>query len=303
MEFLPDAAERREVKEASQLQAPSVEDYIDFRALLADFFAYKQELTKADLRPYSYSMFSAAADIKSPNYLRMIIDGRRNLSEEMMVKFARAMGMNKAQTEEFKLLVRFGQESEPGRRNIFLKDLSEFRFRRKVSAGEIDSASLERFPNWIGWMLYAILDLEVKDFSPSSLRELLRGKASADEIQDALANLIKLNRVEVDPESGVIRKKKLGAESQEEVPVALVRNLQSQLMYLGLESLFQDSGTEREFGTATLALTQAEFDELRLHLRKFRKQVQLENDLKRETSKGTRVYQLNLQLFPVSKGS
>ena len=42
----------------------------------------------------------------------------------------------------------------------------------------------------------------------------------------------------------------------ENVPVALVRKLQAELIYLGLESLFQDAPQDREFGAMTVALTE-----------------------------------------------
>ena len=56
-----------------------------------------------------WPIFSAAADIKSPNYLKMIIEGKRNLSEDMISKFAKACSLNKSQGDEFKLLVLFNQ--------------------------------------------------------------------------------------------------------------------------------------------------------------------------------------------------
>ena len=74
-------------------------------------------------------------------------------------------------------------------------------------------------------------------------------------------------------------------------------------MYLGLESLFHDGPTEREFGSATLTMTKSEFEDLRFQLRKIRKEAQKNIGVKRLSTKGERVYQLNLQLFPVSNKS
>lgn len=71
----------------SILSTPSLNEYMDYRLFLSDWYLYKRDLTKKDLRPYSFAMFSAAANIKSPNYLKMIIEGQRNLSEEMILKF------------------------------------------------------------------------------------------------------------------------------------------------------------------------------------------------------------------------
>lgn len=285
------------------LQPPSVSESMDYRKFLEDFYLYKRELTKRDLRPYSYAMFSAAANIRSPNYLRMIIEGKRNLSEDMILKFAKAMHLSKEDTTDFKLLVLYNQASEPAERNMLLKELADHRVGLKLKSGEIDRKTWEKIPSWITWILYAMIDQTGVKFNATELRELLRKKASTDEIQAALNALVETGEATLDMESGTLTKNRSLIESADDIPVALVRKLQAQLMYLGMESLFQDSPTEREFGTATLSLTQAEFDELKFKLRQMRKSVQKDNSVRRANSKGERVYQLNLQLFPVTNRS
>lgn len=285
------------------LEMPKVGNYLDFRQLLLDYYNYRRELSKKDIRQYNYAVFSAAADIKSPNYLKMIIEGRRNLSDDMIGKFAKAMGLNKEQTEEFRLLVLFGQASDPAERNMFLKALNEKRVDGKLKSGEIDQKTWDKVPGWISWILYSMVDQENVSFEPAKLRELLRNKASVDEIEGALKNLISSGELTRDNDSGEVKKARSLMESAEDVPVALVRKLQAELMYLGLESLFQDSATEREFGSATLSLTKQEFEELRFQLRKIRKDAQKNIAVKRTMGKGERVYQMNLQLFPVTNKS
>jgi uncharacterized protein (TIGR02147 family) len=282
------------------VSSPEVSNYMDFRLLLSDYYRYRRELSKNDIRPYNYSVFSAAANIKSPNYLKMIIEGKRNLSADMIAKFAKAMSFNKDQSEEFRMLVMLGQASDPGERNLYLKELSEFRVNNQIKSGEIDRKQFEKVPSWIAWILFAMMDQQNVDFRPESLRELLRGKASTDEIESALQTLIRNGDVALDAETGTYKKARNLTSAPEEIPVALVRKLQSQLMYLGMESLYQDSAIEREFGTATLTLTQKEFEEIKFKLRQIRKEINKDNAVAREQSKGERVYQLNIQLFPVS---
>ncbi len=283
------------------LEAPALTHYLDFRKYLADYYLYRRELSRNDLRPYNYAVFSAAANIKSPNYLKLIIEGRRNLSEDMIAKFAKALSLSKEQAEEFKLLVLYGQASDPAERNMHLKALNEKRVDLKLKSGEIDQKTWEKIPSWIAWILYSLVDQKNVSFDPEKLRETLRNKASADEIHQALNSLLNAGELVRDEETGEMKKARSLMESAEEVPVALVRKLQAELMYLGLESLFQDSATEREFGSATLAMTKQEFEELRFTLRKIRKEAQKNIGVKRLTSKGDRIYQLNLQLFPITK--
>lgn len=278
---------------------PVLADYMDYRLFLADFYRAKKALTRTAIRPYSYAIFSAAADIKSPNYLKMIIEAKRNLSMDMISKFAKACAFNKAQTDEFRLLVVFNQSEDPADRNYALKQLSEFRVEQKLKQGTLDRRVFEKVPNWIGWIIYALVDQEGVSFEVSQLKDLLRGKAAENEISEALANLLKSGELVLDEATQKISKGK-PTDAPDEIPPALVRKLQMQLMYLGLESLYQDDATEREFGSLTMSLTKKEFEDIKFKLRQMRKALHKENAIARMSSKGERVYQLNLQLFPVS---
>lgn len=282
-------------------QAPNVTEYMDYRKYLADFYAFRREQTKKDLRPYSYQMFSAAANIKSPQYLRLIIDGKRNLSDDMIGKFSKALHLNREHTEELKSLVHYTQATDPSERNRFLKDLMEKRVSQKIKSGEIDSKAFEKIPGWVAWILYSMTDVKGVNFEISQLKQLLGEKATQDEIQEALNKLLESGQLVRDPETQEIKKSRPLMENADNIPVALVRKLQAELLYLGMESLFQDDPTDREFGTVTLSMTEKEFEEIKFKLRQMRKQMTKDNSIARSQSAGERIYQLNIQLFPVTK--
>lgn len=283
------------------VNSPNLSDYMNYRSFLADFYRFKRQSSKGSLRAYNYAVFSAAANIKSPNYLKMIIEGKRNLSDDMIGKFGKALSFMKDQTEEFRLLVHFTQATDPADRNMYLKKLSEHRVAGKLKSGEIDRKTWEKVPNWVTWIVYAMVDQEGVSFDTAGLKSLLRDKASEDEIEHALATLLNTGELRRDEKTGELKKGRSLIESPEDVPVALVRKLQSQLMYLGLESLYQDQPTDREFGTLTMSLTKSEFEEIKFKLRQMRKGFHKDNSIARMKEKGERVYQLNIQLFPVTK--
>ncbi len=290
------------------LKAPVLATYTDFRQYLKDVYDYRRALDGATLRPYSYSNFSAAADIKSPNYLKLIIEGKRNLSEDMMIRFARALRLNKAEAGEFVALVRYGQAVDPMERNKFLRELSELRAKRDLQDGLIDQASWEKVPSWIGWVLYAMADQKGVNFNPADLHKLFRAKASVEEIRQSLSKLVESGKFKQNAETGVIEKgvgagAGAGGEAGQEIPVNLIRKLQAELIYLGIESLFRDSPKDREFGSVTLAMSPEEFEHVKFELRQLRKRINKDVGVKRLSSKGERVYQLNIQLFPVTEKS
>jgi uncharacterized protein (TIGR02147 family) len=282
------------------MEYPELSQYVDYRQYLADFYKHRVQESQGQLRPYSYSDFSAAADIKSPNYLKLIIEGKRNLSMEMCKNFSRALKHNRSQAKEFSLLVRYAQEKDPMQRNRNLKELSEYRAKRMLKAGEIDQKTWEQVSNWLVWVLYAMVDQKDLRFEACTLIKYLKGLANEAQIQQAMDQLIKAGDVVVDPESKKARKTGNTISGVDQIPAELVRKIQSELIYLGLESMHKYTAHEREVSGFTLAMTKKEYEWVRFELRKLRKQIQKEIAMKREEGPGERVYQMNLQLFPLT---
>ena len=294
---------REMIEVQEEVPPPQISSYLDYRKYLADFFEFKKNKTRTERRPYSASTFAAAADIKSPHYLNLVITGQRNLSLDMAGKFSRALGLLKVESEEFRLLVQYNQAHDPTQRSLYLRALNEARVQKKLRSGEINARDWSRWPDWVGWVLYALTDQQDLPPNPAEIVKLLRNQVSLEQLRRALHNLIEQELIVVNPQTGLWEKSKSMVEQGDEIPVAVVRKLQSQLMELGLESLYRDNPEDREFGSLTLALTKVEFEELRFQLRKMRKAIHKENAIRRGESKGERIYQLNLQLFPVSDKS
>lgn len=300
MSFMGGGVNLSNVTSTENVTEPRLSTHTDFRQYLKEFYNFKKKTQSSPVRSYSYATFSAAADIKSPNYLKLIIDGQRNLSDNMIKKFAKALQLSKAETEEFAALVHYGQAKDPLERNRCLKVLADIRVRKQMDSGHIKEEVMNKVPSWVTWVLYALADQEGVDFDINRLRETLRGRVSLDEIQRALDTLIEKGELKRDEEGNITKGRKL-MEGSSDIPPALVRKLQAELIYLGMESLFQDDPTEREFGAFTMALTKEEFEKVKFEVRQLRKRLYADFSVQREQTKGERVYQLNFQLFPVTE--
>lgn len=286
----------------AEVKEPVIGAYTDFRKYLGDFYDYKVHLHRNSFSSYSYKTFSAAADIKSPNYLKLIIDGERNLSPATAKKFAKALGLDRESTDEFMLLVDYGQALDPLERNRYLKKLNEFRTKKRIKSGELNTASIESTPRWVSWVIHALADQKNVEFSIDSLRDILGAKASAEDIRKSLQQLLDSQALKMDTQTGKI-KKGLTPPNQEAISQEMIRKIQSELMYLGMESLLNDKSEEREVGTLTVCLTEDEFEKIKFELRHLRKRILKDALIGREQGPGDRVYQLNIQMFPLTKKS
>ena len=112
-------------------------DYVDYRAYLRDFYRAK----KAESRAFSFRQFSRRAKLKSPNALKRVMEGDRNLTREMARKFARACGLEGDAREYFEHLVDFEQAKTVAERDAAYAELSGFRRYRQAHKLEVAHAA------------------------------------------------------------------------------------------------------------------------------------------------------------------
>ena len=71
------------------MRKPLVFEYLDYRSFLKDMYAYRKRRDPV----FSYRYFSGKAGFASPNFLKLVIDGQRNLSHTSMLKIAKGFGL------------------------------------------------------------------------------------------------------------------------------------------------------------------------------------------------------------------
>ena len=76
--------------------------FLDYRAYLRAFYEEAKQRCA-----FSYRAFARRAKLRSPNYLKLVIDGERNLSPAMSQRFAEACGLSGEAVEYFQELVGF----------------------------------------------------------------------------------------------------------------------------------------------------------------------------------------------------
>jgi uncharacterized protein (TIGR02147 family) len=88
---------------------PSVFEYDDYRRFLGDAYAFY----KKNFSHFSFRYFAKRAGFASPNFLKLVIEGKRNLSLESVPRFSEAFKLSKPESEFFAYLVAFNQAKSP----------------------------------------------------------------------------------------------------------------------------------------------------------------------------------------------
>src|SRR5690348_8332036 len=105
----------------------SLFEYDNYREFLKDTYLSKKENKK-----FSFRVFSRMAGFKAGNYLKLVMDGERNLTIESIEKFSMALKFNKEESKFFKNLVLFNQASSVDEKNKYAEQLLYSRVYRKI---------------------------------------------------------------------------------------------------------------------------------------------------------------------------
>jgi uncharacterized protein (TIGR02147 family) len=269
----------------------SVFRYLDYRQFLADYYAER----KREEYGFSYRVLARRAGCKSTNYPCLVIKGKRNLTEEMALRFAEACGLRKNEAAYFGDLVQYNQaRGGPAKERCYARLLKFTRFRK---VHQLSSAQARYFSEWY---IPAIRELAARaDFraEPSWIAECLLPSITPAQARNALKVLYELGFLVKDAEGSVRRPHEL-VSSGGPLGHHLVAYHRAMLERASA-AIDLIPREEREIASLTLCVSQRRLLELKQQIRDFRQQL-LQTAEKEDVFE--RVVQVGFQLFPISKG-
>lgn len=270
----------------------SVFEYTDYRKYLADFYVAE----KARRPSFSYRSFARRAGFSSPNFLKLVIDGRRNLGTQSVPAFAKALGLAPEESAFFSDLVEFAQAKTVEDKNrCFERIAASRRFR---SARRIDGALFEYLSSW--WMP-AIREMAGRsDFTDDAawIASELRPRIRPAEAKRALRTLETLGLLVRDPSGRLVRGEPTITTGHEVHSVAVV-NYHRQMLERAAEAIETQPASRREFAAVTVCIRSETVADLKARVQRFCEEVLERCDRDQEPDM---VYQVNVQLFALAGG-
>lgn len=270
---------------------PVIFEYDNYRAYLKDLYTY----LKGSTSHFSYRYFSRKAGFRSPNFLKLVIEGKRNLSQESVERFVHALKLRKDEAEFFRALVHLNQAETIDERKHCAEQLMRFRpFRR------IHPIRKDQFDYYSKWYHVAIRELtSIAEFSedPSWVAGALTPPVSPAQARKALELLVGLGLLERD-ESGRLRQTDSLITTGDEVVSASVADYHREMIKKGGEAIERFPAAKRDVSSVTVAVSEKTFKEMKESIQRFRKELLAMADKDKNPEA---VYQINFQLFPLTK--
>ncbi len=270
--------------------SPDVFAFMDSRAFLAAHF----KAVKARRPSYSYRAFARAAQAASPNYLQLVIEGKRNLSEPMATRFAKACGLQGDAATYFEALARFTQAKEAGERDRAYAQMCSLRGYQDVHPLEEAVSEYHR-----AWYIPAIRELAARaDFRDDAqwIARLMVPAITEKQARHAMDVLYRLGLF-AKGEDGVVHRTKEQVTTGAQTTSVHMRRFHQQMMARALYALDEMAATQRDISSVTVCMDDKGLATLREATAAFRRTVL---SLEKTAEQPRQVFQVNIQLFPLS---
>lgn len=271
-----------------QTVAPRLYDYVDYRTYLRDYYQWNKSTNPA----FSLRYFASRAGMRSYNYLKFVIDGKRRLTPTFTGQFARALKLEERERTYFEKLVAFTDAEAPAQKEALFREMASLRAPATIQE------NLEAKELFETWEHLPLLELsETRGFSEDPVWIARRLGVTPLRAQRSLEFLIQTKLLT--RRGGRLRKSHRLNSTKDDVSRDAVKTFHSKNLQLAAMKVFEQAPEEREYGSITFALSDTKFRALKAKLRDFRNEVARFLD-EPDEEPAVAVYHFGQQLFRIS---
>lgn len=264
-------------------------EYTSYRSYLLDY--YQEQHYR---RGFTWRVFAALAGYSSPVFLKLVCDGKNNLSELGLERVASALGLTGADLVYFRALVHYEQEKNLKKREELYAELREV-----AKANSFKLIGEEQYDYFGSWRNPVIREIapRLENAKASELADSFMEQTSAAEVKNALAVLLKTGFLKEEDGRYVASANTVSTGIIDAGKIA-VRNMHKQMGELAVKALDDIPAEDRDISGMTLGLTADAYDRIVEETAAFRRRIAA---IASESAETERVYRMNLQLFPLTK--
>lgn len=269
---------------------PSIYKYLNYREYLRDYFVEQKQFQKQ----LTHRAILKKMGITSTGFLSNVLAGKKSLTGEVCKKLGRIIGLAAREQRYLNDMVAYTQASSLEEKKKWIDRLLAM---RKTSLAYMSD---DQFSIFSRWYYVCIRDLlcffDFKD-DYGALAAMLDPPVKPEEAEAAVRDLERLGFIARDS-SGVYRPQDRLVTTGDEAHSVQLASYQLATMDMAKRSLEKHLAEKRDISFVSLTLSSDSFAQVKSEVQAFRKRLLL---MAKDEQKPDRVYQCNIQLFPMSK--
>ena len=275
----------------TQRHRPVPWNFLDYRDYLSELVVF----LKATRPSFSYRQFSRRAGFASPNYLKLVTDGKRNLAVKAIPQFAKALHLDNVETEYLQELVLFAHAKTDHQKNLHYQ-----RIRQKQGGSPLGGVGKDQYELYSQWYILPIRELiGMDDFreDPQWIAQRLYPNIRPKQAEHALKILDTLGLTARD-DAGQLVQADRNLSTPATVRSLAVRNYHRSMMERAIDSLDGVPTHQRNLSALTLALSREQYEQICTKIEEFRHQTLHEMT---HTAEEQELFHVGFQVVPLTR--
>lgn len=271
--------------------APSVLRYLDASVYLEALYQSR----KGEEKSYSYLEFAEELGFSRTNVIHLVIRGKRPLSVKAGEKIAEALDWKGLERRYWLNLVAYHASSNEVDREHLMAEMVEIKA-REIKDNPMLQYQLEFLTEWYHSIIFEIGSLAQFTEDPKELSGMLEPKIRPEQAKrslELLENLGFFKRV-----NGQLRPAEVNLSTGDEIASLAVVRYHQNMIDLGRRSISTIDEKLRDVSSVSFACPESLAMEVKREISIFRKKILA---LSEAATGKDRVYQMNVQLFPVTR--
>ncbi len=264
-------------------------DYTDYRKFLTDYYEDK----KIGVPRFSFRFMAEKSGINPGNFTKML-KGERNLTLASAIKLARAIKLNKRERDFFQAMVLFCQAKNHREKKQHFEELMSF---KESSISILDANQYLFYDKWYYTAVReALAFFPLSDDTFGALGKCIIPCISDKEVKKALKLLLELNLVKKDS-TGFYKRTNALISTGNNIRSLALNNFVINTMRLAEKAINQGL-KNTNLSSVTISIASDDFPAVQEEIRKCRRKIM---EIAKNSLVPDVVYQLNTQLFPMTK--
>ena len=265
--------------------------YLDYREYLRDHFTYNKKCH----RYFSYRYVAGKTGLDASFYVK-VINKQKHIANSAIPVLITFLKLSKREGVYFSTLVHFNKSKTADQETIYLQKLISL---RKPSATVLENDLYEYFASW--WNVVIREELNIIDFTDNytDLASRLQPPISAQQARRSIDLLEKFGLIQRNG-TGTWKPTHDFITTNGVDHAKAVRSYQKSLLKLASAALDTVPKPNRDVSTLTVSTSQICLEKIQERLTEIRNEI---IEMIRKDEHPEEVYQINLQIFPLSKNN
>ncbi|MFH1357318.1 MAG: TIGR02147 family protein [bacterium] len=265
-------------------------NYFDYRQFLKDWY----EEQKKNTRGFSFRYFSEKAGFGSPNFLKRVIDGDRNLTESSLKAVINGVGLNKQESDFFTKLVHYNQAETHDEKNTYYHQV--ITSQKFSQLKPIEKDQYEFCSTWYHPIVRELIVSPDFDGTPEWIAKTVRPSITPGLAQKSIELLERLHFINKQKNGKWLQTDPVVTTGSEAASLISL-NYHKNVLDLVKHQLTRTHPMERDVSALTLGVKKGRLTQLKKKIQEFRKDIL---KMVSEDDAPEEVVLLSMQLLPVS---